>query len=1058
MTYLKKIVLLSTMLSFFSHGNIITKEYQKDGKTYKTYNNSIFLCHKKLIDDINYQNFKQYSFDSFDSFKNECIFKDGTNVHSFILGNDFSLFTNTLDTKGKVDFNYVIINDSNSISEEDSIFYVEKSMEELEIILSKDFQKNNIEFNFSGYIKTKESDKDENKINEYISNTEEQYEKIKNTISADFFIIIDDTFGFYGRAYGFGPKISQKEDLGSGIIITNNSINDGIFNKAMAHEMGHVFGLAHDVLTLSNYNSKNSPTGKIIDKSTAYPEYAIMYTGKGFKNPLTKEASIMSYPYPEDNIGQTNEIAYYNNWGNSFSSYTPLNNYDSIVTKWKDFTQFNDHLYEIAGKSISNTIANTGSFSIQETPNQYLNRGVSNVEALNVSLSLWDDENNNNGLHSYFNITTPNNDNVYLFSAKDKDYKYTLKSSSGDDNFYFSSGHFDLDFSNGRKNLYMPITNNNKNDYSFNEHKIKINNFEKQEHSTSSDHDNVFISRELFNDNEMISLKTNVIQGIRYIEGVVLNFENGISKDIEIDVNFDPNFQSNKNLVISFLENDGEWNSALKNNVGDIFYNSLENGYHDDDLVQLEFKYSDSYYGTEESDLLAGDSESNYFYGYEGNDILGSDSNEQWLGNPDGSIGAHGDIFIGGKDNDVIYGTRYGDTYLYDIGDGNDTIYETGSLFFESDTNYAHYIKDRLELKNIKNQDINISRNNYDVIIEIIQHGVSSEHITIKNMLKQTLFEGNYYHNHAIEEIILDDIILYKNNIIQEALIVKGTKGNDTITGLNEYVNTFESSLGIDTYIGSTNNDIYNISSNIGILTIQESYGNDEINFTGLTDLTFIEEDGNVNVYDLNDNLIVKIEGFTLENNLIETIKFNGNSYTSANFDEIISPAKTCEGPELTRSELIAKIDAKEDVTKVCVGTIKDFSKLFYSLRIGEDMPPSLQDYLKTFNQDISGWDVSNGVNFESIFRNAFAFNQNINNWNVSNGVNFKNSFKAAESYNQPLNNWDTSSAENMEGMFIDAIMFNQDISGWDVDKVTDGDFFKSSSALSDENTPPKFL
>ena len=41
------------------------------------------------------------------------------------------------------------------------------------------------------------------------------------------------------------------------------------------------------------------------------------------------------------------------------------------------------------------------------------------------------------------------------------------------------------------------------------------------------------------------------------------------------------------------------------------------------------------------------------------------------------------------------------------------------------------------------------------------------------------------------------------------------------------------------------------------------------------------------------------------------------------------------------------------------------------------------------FNQDISGWDVSNGNDFASMFYRAYDFDQDIGSWDVSKGTDF---------------------------------------------------------------------
>ncbi|WP_434323679.1 BspA family leucine-rich repeat surface protein [Mycoplasma capricolum subsp. capricolum] len=116
----------------------------------------------------------------------------------------------------------------------------------------------------------------------------------------------------------------------------------------------------------------------------------------------------------------------------------------------------------------------------------------------------------------------------------------------------------------------------------------------------------------------------------------------------------------------------------------------------------------------------------------------------------------------------------------------------------------------------------------------------------------------------------------------------------------------------------------------------------------------------------------------------------------------------------------------------------------------------------ENFDQDISSWNVSNGIDMTKMFAGAKKFNQNLNSWDTRNvktmhgmfwdAENFNGSvfkwnvkkvedmqsmFSGAFNFNQDLNEWDTSNVENMEGMFSKTKLFNGNISKWNISNVT---------------------
>jgi surface protein len=110
---------------------------------------------------------------------------------------------------------------------------------------------------------------------------------------------------------------------------------------------------------------------------------------------------------------------------------------------------------------------------------------------------------------------------------------------------------------------------------------------------------------------------------------------------------------------------------------------------------------------------------------------------------------------------------------------------------------------------------------------------------------------------------------------------------------------------------------------------------------------------------------------------------------------------------------------------------------------------------LNTFNEDISGWNMSNATDLQEMFQGQTLFNQDLSNWDVSNVTNFNDTFKECAAYNNGgvnLNGWDVSSATNMSGMFDQASVFNQAIGDWDTINVTTfSKMFKDAAAFNQD-------
>ena len=98
-------------------------------------------------------------------------------------------------------------------------------------------------------------------------------------------------------------------------------------------------------------------------------------------------------------------------------------------------------------------------------------------------------------------------------------------------------------------------------------------------------------------------------------------------------------------------------------------------------------------------------------------------------------------------------------------------------------------------------------------------------------------------------------------------------------------------------------------------------------------------------------------------------------------------------------------------------------------------------NWAEQFDGDISTWNTSEVTNMAGMFGNAKNFNQPIGNWNTSKVTTMNSMFYYAHKFNQPIGNWNTSNVTNMQSTFHGATVFNQPIGNWNTSKVTDMSF-----------------
>jgi len=88
-------------------------------------------------------------------------------------------------------------------------------------------------------------------------------------------------------------------------------------------------------------------------------------------------------------------------------------------------------------------------------------------------------------------------------------------------------------------------------------------------------------------------------------------------------------------------------------------------------------------------------------------------------------------------------------------------------------------------------------------------------------------------------------------------------------------------------------------------------------------------------------------------------------------------------------------------------------------------------------NEDLSNWNVESATSFTGMFSNATRFDSDLTKWNVSRVESFLRMFEHTQRFTgSGLETWDTRSSTDLRQMFYHAKAFNGDLSSWDVSDI----------------------
>ena len=400
------------------------------------------------------------------------------------------------------------------------------------------------------------------------------------------------------------------------------------------------------------------------------------------------------------------------------------------------------------------------------------------------------------------------------------------------------------------------------------------------------------------------------VENFEFSDGTILGVNEIISTQATEGDDLLRPIDMNEPLSVHMLGGDDHVSGS---NMDDMIYSDAGNdtikAYGGDDIIE----------GGEGNDDIDGGAGDDSIDGGEGNDTLngalGNDTLFGRAGDDTLSGNAGNDILEGGKGNDDIDGGAGDDTYIFNRGDGADSIKDGGLYKPYSWLNYTQIINggtDTLQFGEgitIKDIIIKADADNNDLIVAIKEDGVAfedlSDTITLTNWfdevsrIESIIFKDGTVLDAAdivnMQGTESDDVILPLNS--NESIFIDALSGDDTIvgSGANDVINAGEGNdiinagRGNDTLLGSIGNDILN--GNEGNDILEGGKGNDTLQ-GGEGDDTYIfnRGDGQDSIVDvlgtdtlqfgegiMTDDLIVKVD--INSNDLIVAIKEDGKTF-----------------------------------------------------------------------------------------------------------------------------------------------------------------------------------
>ena len=216
------------------------------------------------------------------------------------------------------------------------------------------------------------------------------------------------------------------------------------------------------------------------------------------------------------------------------------------------------------------------------------------------------------------------------------------------------------------------------------------------------------------------------------------------------------------------------------------------------------------------NDTLDGGKGADVLRGGAGDDVLGGAANSADSGN--GNYGyaspLAGNTYEGGVGNDTLRGTSMADVYLFNLGDGQDTISEvevTGQPTGQVDVLRFG--------AGIAPSDVSVTRSGTDLVLTLSN---GTDKLTLKNWFIYSAGSTAY----QVEQVqFADGTTWLAADLTTRGLSLSGTDAGETLTGLTSYINLLSGEGGNDTITGGSLADTLNGGS--GNDTLKGNDGDD---------------------------------------------------------------------------------------------------------------------------------------------------------------------------------------------------------------------------------------